>query len=157
VPRYFLAMYYPMKDRGDIDKYSKENGLDPFLVMGLIHQESFFDPKAKSAVGALGLMQLMPSTGKELAARLGTSANLTDAKTNLRLGTAHFKMLVNLFGGNTELAIAAYNAGQGRVAQWRRTLPHSMDEFVEAIPFRETRTYVKHVVMLSSAYRRMYP
>ena len=66
-------------------------------------------------------------------------------------------MLVNLFGGNSELAVAAYNAGQGRVAQWRRTLPHPMDEFLEAIPFHETRTYVKHVVMLASAYRRMYP
>jgi soluble lytic murein transglycosylase-like protein len=157
VPRYFLAMYYPMKYRDEIDKYSKENGLDPFLIMGLIHQESYYDPKARSNVGALGLMQLMPSTGKELAGRLGTSFNLTDAKTNIHLGTAHFKMLVNLFGGNTELAIASYNAGQGRVAQWRRTLPHSMDEFLEAIPFRETRTYVKHVVMLASAYRRMYP
>ena len=157
VPRYFLAMYYPMKYRDQIDKYSKENGLDPFLVMGLIHQESYFNPGAKSAVGAVGLMQLMPSTGKELAGRFGISPTLTDPKTNLRLGTAHFKMLVNLFGGNSELAIAAYNAGQGRVAQWRRTLPHPMDEFLEAIPFRETRTYVKHVVMLASAYRRMYP
>ena len=157
VPRYFLAMYYPMHYRDDIEKYSKDNGLDPFLIMGLIHQESYFNPSAKSSVGATGLMQLMPSTGKELAARLGTSSNLTDARTNIRLGTAHFKMLVNLFGGNTELAVAAYNAGQGRVAQWRRTLPHPMDEFLEAIPFRETRTYVKHVVMLASSYRRMYP
>jgi soluble lytic murein transglycosylase-like protein len=157
VPRYFLAMYYPMHYRDSIEKYSKDNGLDPFLIMGLIHQESYFNPSAKSSVGATGLMQLMPATGKELAARLGTSANLTDAKTNIHLGTAHFKMLVNLFGGNTELAVAAYNAGQGRVAQWRRTLPHPMDEFLESIPFRETRTYVKHVVMLASSYRRMYP
>jgi soluble lytic murein transglycosylase-like protein len=157
VPRYFLAMYYPMHYRDQIDKYSKENGLDPFIIMGLIHQESAFNPGARSSVGAVGLMQLMPPTAKELAARLGTSTNLTDPRTNIRLGTAHFKMLVNLFGGNTELAIASYNAGQGRVAQWRRTLPHPMDEFLEAIPFRETRTYVKHVVMLASAYRRMYP
>ena len=157
VPRYFLAMYYPMRYRDAIEKYSKENGLDPFLIMGLVHQESYFNPKARSNVGAVGLMQLMPATGRELAGRLGTSSNLTDAKTNIRLGTAHFKMLVNLFGGNAELAIASYNAGQGRVAQWRRTLPRPMDEFLEAIPFRETRTYVKHVVMLASAYRRMYP
>src|SRR5258705_4162173 len=59
VPRYFLAMYSPMRYRGQIDKYSKENGLDPFLVMGLIHQESYFNPAAKSSVGALGLMQIM--------------------------------------------------------------------------------------------------
>src|SRR5262249_39834250 len=87
VPRYFLAMYYPMRYRDAIDKYSKQNGLDPFVIMGLIHQESMFTPGAKSAVGAVGLMQLMPATGKELAQRLGTSSNLTDATTNIRLGT----------------------------------------------------------------------
>jgi soluble lytic murein transglycosylase len=67
-------------------------------------------------------------------------------------------MLVNLFNGSNELAIAAYNAGQGRVLQWRRAAPGKpMDEFIEAIPYRETRTYVKHVVMLASTYRRMHP
>ncbi len=158
VPRYFLAMYYPMHYRGEIIDWSKKNGLDPYLIMGLIHQESYFNPNAKSAVGAIGLMQLMPATGKELARQLGISSHLSDPKTNIRLGTAHFRMLVNLFGGNTELAIASYNAGQGRVLQWRRAAPHSpMDELIESIPFRETRTYVKHVVMLASAYRRMYP
>ena len=158
VPRYFLAMYYPMRYRDEITEYSQKNGVDPYLVMGLIHQESYFNPNAKSVVGATGLMQLMPATGKELAGRLGIASRLTDPTTNIRLGTAHFKMLVSLFGGNTELAIASYNAGQGRVAQWRRAAPsRPMDEFIESIPFRETRTYVKHVVMLASAYRRMYP
>ena len=100
----------------------------------------------------------MPATGKELAGRFHIAPKLENPETNIRLGTAHFRMLVNLFGGNTELAIASYNAGQGRVAQWRRAPPgRPMDEFLESIPFRETRTYVKHVVMLGSAYRRMYP
>lgn len=158
VPRYFLAMYYPLRYGDEIVEYSRKNGLDPYLIMGLIHQESYYNPNAKSSVGATGLMQLMPATGKELAGRLGVSPRLTDPKTNIRLGTAHFRMLVNLFGGNTELAIASYNAGQGRVAQWRRAAPgRPMDEFLESIPYRETRTYVKHVVMLGSAYRRMYP
>jgi soluble lytic murein transglycosylase len=157
VPRYFLAMYYPLHYGDEIVEYSRKNGLDPYLIMGLIHQESYFNPNAKSSVGATGLMQLMPATGKELAGRLGVSPRLTDPKTNIRLGTAHFRMLVNLFSGNTELAIASYNAGQGRVAQWRRTAPaRPMDEFLESIPYRETRTYVKHVVMLASSYRRMY-
>lgn len=158
VPKYFLKMYYPMRYRDPIVEYSRQNGLDPFLMMGLIHQESYFTPTVRSAVGATGLMQLMPATAKELAGRMRISPRLEDPKTNIRLGTAHFKMLAGLFGGNTELAVAAYNAGQGRVLGWRRSAPGKpMDEFLESIPFRETRTYVKHVVMLASSYRRMYP
>jgi len=158
VPPYFLKMYYPLKYEDWIRKYSEANGVDRFTVMGLIHQESYFNPKAKSYVGATGLMQLMPATGRELAGRFHISPHLDNPETNIRLGTAHFKMLVNLFNGSNELAIASYNAGQGRVLQWRRAAPGKpMDEFIEAIPFRETRTYVKHVVMLASTYKRMYP
>jgi soluble lytic murein transglycosylase-like protein len=158
VPTYFLKMYYPLKYDDWIRKYSGTNGVDPYTVMGLIHQESYFNPRAKSAVGATGLMQLMPATGRELAGRFHISPRLDNPETNIRLGTAHLKMLVNLFNGSNELAIASYNAGQGRVLQWRRAAPGKpMDEFIEAIPFRETRTYVKHVVMLASTYKRMYP
>jgi soluble lytic murein transglycosylase-like protein len=158
VPAYFLRMYYPLKYEDWIRRYSDNNGVDRYTVMGLIHQESYFNPRAKSAVGATGLMQLMPATGRELAGRFHITPRLDNPETNIRLGTAHFKMLVNLFNGSNELAIASYNAGQGRVLQWRRAAPHKpMDEFIESIPFRETRTYVKHVVMLASTYRRMYP
>jgi soluble lytic murein transglycosylase-like protein len=158
VPPYFLKMYYPLKYEDWIRKYSDANGVDRFTVMGLIHQESYFNAKAKSAVGATGLMQLMPATGRELAGRFHITPRLDNPETNIRLGTAHFKMLVNLFNGSNELAIASYNAGQGRVLQWRRAAPGKpLDEFIEAIPFRETRTYVKHVVMLASTYRRIYP
>jgi len=158
VPPYFLKMYYPLKYEDWIRKYSDANGVDRYTVMGLIHQESYFNPRAKSSVGATGLMQLMPATGRELAGRFHISPHLDNPETNIRLGTAHLKMLVNLFNGSNELAIASYNAGQGRVLQWRRAAPGKpMDEFIEAIPFRETRTYVKHVVMLASTYKRMYP
>jgi soluble lytic murein transglycosylase len=158
VPTYFLKMYYPLKYDDWIRKYSNANGVDRYTVIGLIHQESYFNARAKSAVGATGLMQLMPATGRELAGRFHITPHLDNPETNIRLGTAHFKMLVNLFNGNNELAIASYNAGQGRVMQWRRAAPGKpMDEFIEAIPFRETRTYVKHVVMLASTYKRMYP
>jgi len=158
VPPYFLKMYYPLKYEEWIRKYSDANDVDRYTIMGLIHQESYFNPKAKSYVGATGLMQLMPATGRELAGRFHISPRLDNPETNIRLGTAHFKMLVNLFNGSNELAIASYNAGQGRVLQWRRAAPGKpMDEFIEAIPFRETRTYVKHVVMLASTYKRMYP
>ena len=158
VPPYFLKMYYPMKYEDWIRKYSDANGVDRFTIMGLIHQESYFNPRAKSSVGATGLMQLMPATGRELAGRFHITPRLDNPETNIRLGTAHFKMLVDLFNGSNDLAIASYNAGQGRVMQWRRAAPgRPMDEFIEAIPFRETRTYVKHVVMLASTYKRMYP
>ncbi|MEO8032984.1 MAG: lytic transglycosylase domain-containing protein [Acidobacteriota bacterium] len=159
VPPYFLKMYYPMKFEDTIRKNGKRFGVDPYLVMGLILQESYFNPKAKSRVGATGLMQLMPPTAKELARRLhgpfGTP-HLENPENNIELGTAHFKDLINLFHGNTQLAIASYNAGQGNVMKWRRTAPNKpMDEFLEAIPFPETRNYVKRVTLISATYRRM--
>jgi soluble lytic murein transglycosylase-like protein len=158
VPPYFLRMYYPLKYDDWIRKYANKSGVDPYTIMGLIHQESYYNAKAKSAVGATGLMQLMPATGRELAANFHIAPHLDNPETNIRLGVAHYKMLVNLFNGSNDLAIAAYNAGQGRVMQWRRAAPGKpMDEFIEGIPYRETRTYVKHVVMLASTYKRIYP
>ncbi|HEV8657899.1 MAG TPA: transglycosylase SLT domain-containing protein, partial [Thermoanaerobaculia bacterium] len=142
-PAYFLKMYYPVKYENAIRKYSTRNGLDPFLVMGLILQESAFIPNAKSAVGATGLMQLMPATAKELARRLSVPfgpARLENPEVNIQLGTAHLKMLVNLFGGNALLAVASYNAGQGNVLNWRRSArARPMDELIESIPYAETR------------------
>jgi soluble lytic murein transglycosylase-like protein len=156
VPPYFLRMYYPLKYADAIAKYSKQNNLDPYLMMGLIHQESFFSPLVRSPVGATGLMQLMPPTAREIAHRLGGSANVEIPEVNIRLGTYYFRQLVNMFGGAVPLAVASYNAGQGNVLRWRRAAPHKpMDEFLESIPFPETRNYVKRVTMLSASYRRI--
>jgi soluble lytic murein transglycosylase-like protein len=158
-PVYFLKMYYPVKYVDAIKKYAALNGLDPYLVMGLILQESSFIPNAKSAVGATGLMQLMPPTAKELAKRLNVpfgQARLENPEVNVELGTAHLKMLVNMFNGNALLAVASYNAGQGNVLKWKRGAPgRPMDELVESIPFPETRNYVKRVTMLRSSYARI--
>ncbi|HEV2719228.1 MAG TPA: lytic transglycosylase domain-containing protein [Thermoanaerobaculia bacterium] len=159
VPPYFLKMYYPVRYQTLIRKYSRKNGLDPHLVMGLINQESFYNPRTKSHAGAIGLMQLMPATGKELGGQIFGRFDvkrLDNPEVNIELGTMHFRFLVDLFGGKTELAIASYNAGQGNVAKWRRAAPSKpMDEFLESIPFAETRNYVKRVTMLSAAYARM--
>jgi soluble lytic murein transglycosylase-like protein len=159
VPAYFIRMYYPDKYGDPIRKYAAKNGLDPYLVMGLILQESYFNPRARSSVGATGLMQLMPATGRELGGRVYRSFNvsrLENPETNIELGTMHLKMLVNLFGGNTQLAVASYNAGQGNVMKWRRAAPKKpMDEFLESIPFPETRNYVKRVTMLRASYERL--
>jgi soluble lytic murein transglycosylase-like protein len=155
VPRYFLRMYYPTRYHDEIVRNAKKNDLDPFIIMGLVHQESYYNPRARSSVGATGLMQLMPPTAREIARRLHTSSNLEDPTTNVKLGTYYFRMLVNMFGGDTNLAIASYNAGMGNVARWRRAAPNKpMDEFLESIPFAETRTYVKRVNMLGASYRR---
>jgi len=156
VPPYFVRMYYPEKYEETIRKDAEKNGVDPFMIMGLIHQESYFNPRAKSRVGATGLMQLMPATGRELAQKLHSSGDLENPDVNIRLGTYHFRHLIDLFGGNPQLAIASYNAGQGNVLNWRRAAPHKpLDEFLESMPFAETRTYVKRVTILSATYRRL--
>jgi soluble lytic murein transglycosylase-like protein len=159
VPPYFLKMYYPIRYKDAIKKNADRNGIDPFLVMALILQESYFNPHAKSRVGAIGLMQLMPATGQELGRQLHgvfSVTRLTDPTTNIEIGTVHLKYLINLFGGEVRLAIASYNAGQGNVAKWRRAAPNKpMDEFLESIPFPETRNYVKRVILLRSSYARM--
>jgi len=156
VPAYFLRMYYPTKYEDAIIKYAKQNNLDPYLIMGLIHQESTFNPSARSPVGAVGLMQLMPPTAKELARRLHSSANIDNPEVNIRLGTFYFRQLVDMFGGVVQLAVASYNAGMGNVMRWRRGTPKKpLDEFIESMPFPETRNYVKRVTMLSASYRRL--
>jgi soluble lytic murein transglycosylase-like protein len=155
VPAYFLKLYYPMKYEEPIRKNAEKNGVDPYLIMALILQESYFNAGAKSAVGATGLMQLMPATGREIAQKLHSSAHLENPEVNIKLGSYYFRHLVDLFDGQTQLAVASYNAGQGNVMKWRRAAPSKpMDEFLESIPFPETRNYVKRVTLIASAYRR---
>ncbi len=157
-PVYFLEMYYPRRYGDEIEKHAKKQNLDPNLVRGLILQESYYNPKARSRVGATGLMQLMPPTAKDHSRSLGIvfgPARLENPDVNIQLGTFHLRMLVNMFRGNEYLAIASYNAGQGNVLKWRRAAPGKpVDEFLESIPFQETRNYVKRVTMLRSAYAR---
>lgn len=158
-PAYFVRMYYPVRYEPAIKKYSERNGLDPYLVMGLILQESSFLPTAKSAVGATGLMQLMQPTAKELARRLHVpfgQSRLENPEVNIELGTAHLKTLINMFNGNALLAVASYNSGQGNVLKWKRAAStKSLDEFIESMPYAETRNYVKRVMMLRASYARI--
>jgi soluble lytic murein transglycosylase len=127
--------------------------------MALILQESYYDPHAKSRVGATGLMQIMPATGAELGAQihpLFSVKRLTDPTTNIEIGTYFLQHLMSLFNNNPQLVAASFNAGQGNVLKWRRGAPHKpMDEFLESIPFSETRNYVKRVTILRSAYSRI--
>jgi len=143
-----------------VEREARRNGLDPFLVAGLIRRESIFDPNAVSAAGAVGLMQVMPETGAGLAQGAGIagfrSSMLKDPAVNLRLGTRFLAAQVRRYPTLTEV-FAAYNAGPGRVARWR-SFPEYGDEdlFVERIPFEETRTYVKKVRVNVHVYEMLY-
>lgn len=140
---------------------AEENGLDPYLVASLIRQESEFNPSAVSHANAYGLMQLLPRTGKGEAREVGLKGfntdSLLDPTINLRLGTRYFRKMVDHFGGQVEYALAAYNAGEDRVEDWRTTGTYrDIDEFVESIPFTETREYVQAILRNAEVYKRVY-
>jgi soluble lytic murein transglycosylase len=160
LPSAVLAVIYPMDYWPLIEKYSKENGLDPYLMAALIAQESTFTADVRSSANAYGLMQLLPSNGRRYAQRHGirpfSTASLTRPETNIRLGMALFKDLLDRFGG-AHYALASYNAGDNRVAEWldeRPGLPQ--DEFIDDIPFPETQNYVKRILGTAEDYRRLY-
>ena len=146
---------FPTPLRRDVAARAREIGLDPAFVYGLIRQESRFISDARSGVGAAGLMQLMPSTAKWTARKIGlpyTPALIADRDTNLRLGNAYLKLVLDDVGGSQALAAAAYNAGPGRPRKWREGPILDAAAWVENIPFPETRDYVKKVLSNSSYY-----
>jgi soluble lytic murein transglycosylase len=155
------SIFYPLVHWNDIKYWANQRRLDPYQVAGLIRQESVFNPRARSHANAYGLMQLLVPTANMMArkyvAKTGsvTSSALYDAPLNIELGTAYMRDQLDKFQRIEYMAVA-YNAGPGRVAPWRATLPVDMDEFVEAIPFRETKGYVQGVIRNSAQYRRLY-
>lgn len=146
---------FPTPLRKDVAARAREIGLDPAFVYGLIRQESRFILDARSGVGAAGLMQLMPATAKWTAKKIGlpyTPALIADRDTNLRLGNAYLKLVLDDVGGSQAMAAAAYNAGPGRPRKWREGPVLDAAVWVENIPFPETRDYVKKVLSNSSYY-----
>jgi len=157
----FWRLAFPMPFQEDVVKYAHEHDLDPFLVAGLIRQESEFNPKVISRSNAYGLTQILPSTGRELSRRVGMRAFSTpmlfDPAVNLRLGTYYLKILLRSFGGRWEDVLAAYNGGGTRVRKWRQFGTfHEQAEFIETIPFDETRDYVQSVLRNAAVYRKLY-
>lgn len=154
------AIFYPLTNWNEIKTWAQNRGLDKYQVAGLIRQETIFDANAKSHANAYGLMQLLLPTAQATARKYGTTvpasaSELYDPRLNIELGTAYMKDQLIKFGRIEYMAVA-YNAGPGRVGPWRATLPAEMDEFVEAIPFKETRGYVQGVIRNSAQYRRLY-
>jgi soluble lytic murein transglycosylase len=161
LPRPYWEALFPKAYWTDLRKYSLLNGLDPYLVASLIRQESEFNALAISRANAVGLMQLLPKTGKTVAKQVklkGYSApQLYTPAVNLQLGTRYFKDMVDKYNGQFEYALAAYNAGSDRVGDWLGQ-GHYRDpqEFVESIPFTETREYVQAILRNANVYRQLY-
>ncbi len=159
VPRDVWLVAYALPFQMPIEHWSVHAGLDPMLVAGLIHQESAFDPDARSGKNAIGLMQLLPQTARLLAKEEKirySRLRLTDPDYNLRLGTAYFAQLQKQFG-SMEAALAAYNAGEDRVTLWTTGQTYrDTAEFVDSIPFTETRQYVEIIARNTEIYRRLY-
>lgn len=142
-----------------IQDYAKQQQLDPALIFGLIRQESAFDEFAGSSAGAMGLMQLMPKTAKQIAGEFKepwrNDFNLLIPAINIKYGSAYFKKILSRYDGHYALAIAAYNAGPNRIQQWlpsKHSLP--ADIWIETIPYKETRGYVSSVIMYAMIYQQ---
>jgi peptidoglycan lytic transglycosylase len=161
LPAELLKVLFPVDYWPQIRRYASEHQLDPYMIAALIAQESTFTADVKSAANAYGLMQLLPSTGRQYARKVGISKRfsiglLTTADTNLRMGTAYFADLVQQFGG-AHFALATYNAGPNRVQRWiAEKAGMERDEFIDDIPFPETQNYVKKILGTAEDYRRLY-
>jgi soluble lytic murein transglycosylase len=157
-----FSLRYPALFKEKVLSAAQQKSLDPWWVLGLIRQESRFIPDIKSSVGATGLMQIMPATGKMLAKEVGLGSTrplaLTDVELNVNLGTTYLRQLQDRFGGSALLASAAYNAGPSRAVNWRAALPRRIDgaAFAESIPFPETRDYVKRVLANAVLYHAVH-
>jgi len=160
LPRPYWEALFPKPYWPDLKKFSSQNALDPYLVASLIRQESEFNPSAVSRANALGLMQLLPKVGSSVAReeklRHFSSSQLFTPEINLQLGTRYFREMVDKFGA-FEYALAAYNAGTNRVDDWLGQGKYrDPQEFVESIPFTETREYVQAILRNANVYRQLY-
>ncbi len=160
-PDKFWRLAFPMPYRNSIEAHARAQSLDPYLVAALIRQESEFNPKAVSRSNARGLTQVMPGTGRELGRKLKIAkyrtAMLFTPDTNVKIGTYYLKALLDQLQGKWEATLASYNAGKSRVNGWLAATSYNEPaEFIESIPFSETRLYVQSVLRNAEVYRRLY-
>jgi soluble lytic murein transglycosylase len=160
LPRSYWEALFPKAYWTDLRRFSTQNALDPYLVASLIRQESEFNPGAVSRANAVGLMQLLPKVGSGVAKQEKlkhfATAQLFMPEVNLQLGTRYFREMVDKFG-SFEYALAAYNAGSNRVDDWLGQGKYrDPQEFVESIPFTETREYVQAILRNANVYRQLY-
>jgi soluble lytic murein transglycosylase len=152
---------YPLAYISDVENASKKNNIDPLLILSIIREESRFDKEARSIAGALGLMQLMPQTAQRLQSNININLKKTEQlyepSINISIGAYYLKKLINMFN-SVPIAIAAYNAGEEAVDSWLKSHKYkAIDEFIEDIPFNETRNYVKNVLTTYFEYQKINP
>jgi len=162
LPRAYWEILFPRPYWPELQRQAAANSLDPYLVASLIRQESEFNPGAVSRADAYGLMQLLPRVGRDEARaahiRHFSVDSLLAPSTNIQLGTHYFKEMVMQYKGQVEYALAAYNAGSNRVDEWLQSGHYGdVAEFVESIPFTETREYVQAIMRNAKVYQRLYP
>jgi len=160
LPADVLRVLFPLDHWALLETRAKAQGLDPYLIAALAAQESTFDAGIRSSAGAIGLMQIMPATGRGFARKLGikpfSTGRLTEPEVNVAIGTRYFADLMRQFGG-AAYALASYNAGESRVVRWRAERPGlPTDEWIDDIPFPETQNYVKRILGTAEDYRRLY-
>jgi soluble lytic murein transglycosylase len=158
---WYARARYPLRYDAAIRDSARHNRLDPALVAAIIYAESRFDAAARSAHGAVGLMQVLPQTAEQIAGETGgvtfVPEDLTDATVNVRYGTYYLRSVLDQFGGDVVAAVAAYNAGAGVVQQWvdaAHAAGHDLR--ISDIPYVETRAYVRSVLKARATYRRLY-
>ena len=161
LPEEVWQMFYPIHFQATVSREAQRQQIDPYLVLGLIRQESMFNPRAQSAANAHGLMQLLPATARKVAREMKiprpTVSRLQDPDLNIRLGTRYLSDLLKQFAGQEDKALAGYNAGEHRVESWLSEGDYADSaEFVETIPFSETRNYVKIIYRNYWFYRKLY-
>jgi soluble lytic murein transglycosylase len=162
----YWKLYFPIAYSELVNKNAKGYKLDPFLIVGLMRQESSFNPDSLSRSGAIGLMQLMPKTGKnEFKKRYKSAFSEKDwheeilyiPRVNISLGSQHMAHLLKKAKGDPVIALAGYNAGLSRALKWKKTIiTPDPDLFIEMIPFRETKAYVKKVMRNYFNYITLY-
>ena len=158
--RAFLTWAYPLRYEDHILASGREFDIDPFLIAAVIRVESNYRPEVVSPKGAVGLMQLLPDTAKQVATLLRMTGYsfeaLSDPKVNIRLGSAYMRLLLTEFGEDKIMALAAYNGGLGHARDWWRQGILKPGGGVEQIPFVETRNFVERVLKMTKAYRTLY-
>ncbi|MDA8240434.1 MAG: transglycosylase SLT domain-containing protein [Nitrospiraceae bacterium] len=153
--------WYPLAFRKEVEEVSRKNGIDPMVALSVMREESRFDPDARSVAGARGLMQLMPRTAYRLDRKvnvgISNESGINDVATNIRLGVYYLKSLFDEFGSLPHV-LAAYNAGEAAVKRWwGKGNYRAVDEFIEDIPYPETRHYVKKVITSYYQYKKFSP
>jgi soluble lytic murein transglycosylase len=159
-PRASLTLAYPTRYVDALNEAARAESVSPLLLLALVKQESWFDAEAVSSAGALGLTQVIPGTGRDIAESLGLSdfreTDLLEPRTSLRFGAHYLTRQLEGFGGNTSAALAAYNGGPGNAARWTEVSGNDRDLFLETIDFEETRLYVRVVLENYALYRFTY-